>query len=168
MVEMRDVLDENRQKTGALHRRGQPLGDGEYHLVVNVWIVNDAGEFLVARRTENKTYPLMWEAVGGSAVAGDDSLSTALKEAYEEIGIALDPANGQIFHTYRRKSDFLDTWLFRQNVDINDVKLLPEETCDAMWASEAQIRKMQAEGTFLSPPEFYPYFEELMDFVRKS
>ncbi|MCL2621000.1 MAG: NUDIX domain-containing protein [Defluviitaleaceae bacterium] len=171
MVEMWDVLDKNRQKTGALHRRGQPLQDGEYHLVVNVWIINDAGEFLIARRTENKPYPLMWEAVGGSAVAGDDSQATALKEVREEIGIELRPENGQLFRSFLCKnsgSTFVDVWLFHQNVNIDDVKLLPEETCDAMWASETKIRQMQKEGIFLSPPEFYLYLEDLMDFVRKS
>lgn len=165
MSEMWDIVDENRQKTGILHQRGQPLQAGQYHLVVVVWIVNDKGEFLVARRTANKTYPLMWETMGGSAVAGDDSLATALKEVSEEVGIKLDPTKGRLFHTYQRENDFLDTWLFHQNVDIEDVVLCPDETCDAMWASEAKIRQMQKEGTFLSPPEFYPYFEELMDFV---
>jgi len=168
MTEIWDVLDENRQKTGITCQRGKPLQPGQYHLVVNVWIANDIGEFLIARRTPNKPYPLMWEAVGGSAVAGDDSLTTALKEVREEIGITLDPENGQLFCTQKRVDDFVDTWLFRQNVDINEVKLCPEETCGAMWASEGKIRQMQKEGVFIAPPKHYPYFEDLMDFVVKD
>ena len=41
--ELWDVYDENRNCTGRLHRRGDPLSEGEYHLVVYVWMLNSRG-----------------------------------------------------------------------------------------------------------------------------
>ena len=159
MAEFWDILDKNRKKTGHVHKRGEPMGKGEYHLVVHVWIMNDEGEYLIAQRTPNKSFPNMWECVGGSAVAGDNSLTTALKEVREELGVVLESQNGQLFKRYQRNyedysfgadcgGDFVDVWLFRQNVDISAVTLNPNETIDAMWASRDKINRMIDKGIF--------------------
>ncbi|MBR5797799.1 MAG: NUDIX domain-containing protein, partial [Clostridia bacterium] len=76
-------MDENRRPTGRTHLRGVPLPTGDYHLVVLVLLQNDQGECLITRRAPNKGYPNMWEFTGGSALAGDDSLHAALREAKE-------------------------------------------------------------------------------------
>jgi len=94
----------------------------------------------------------MWECTGGNAVAGDDSLTTALKEAKEELGITLEPYNGRIIkHRSRHcvcNHCLADVWLFRQNIDISTVTLALDETCDVMWASPNEINSMVSEGTF--------------------
>jgi 8-oxo-dGTP pyrophosphatase MutT (NUDIX family) len=171
LLEFWDILDDNRNPTGRLHERGKPLGQGENHLVVHVWIMNDSNEFLIAKRTPNKSFPNMWECVGGSAVAGDGSLTTALKETEEELGVTLDPENGKIFKQYKRLcedcsfggnggGDFVDVWLFRQNVDISTVTLCPDETCDVMYAGKDIINRMIDEGTFIGR-EIFSYIDEL-------
>ena len=86
-------------------------------------------------------------------VAGDDSLTTALKEVREELGIILDPQNGRMIRHYIPCSNIechglIDVWLFRQNVDISTVILAPNETCNAMWASRDKINSMIDEGMF--------------------
>ena len=174
MAELWDVLDENRNKTGRLHERGKLMKTGDYHLVVHIWIVNSKGEFLVSKRTSGITgWAGMWQTTGGSAVAGDDSLKTALKETSEEIGVALDPKNGQLFkqydlpHTGDNGSAFYDVWLFRQDIDISTVVFQPDETCDAIWVNKEKINKMIAEGIFIPPNEAYPYLEELFYFCDK-
>lgn len=96
MVELWDVLDKSGTVTGRVHERGKPMNKGEYHLEVHVWIENDKGEYLISLRSSNKTSPNMWECTGGNAVAGDDSLTTALKEVKEELGIVLEPQNGRM------------------------------------------------------------------------
>ena len=94
--EMWDVYDVDRRPLGKTHPRGVPLPAGEYHLIVLVMLQNEKGEFLVTRRAPNKGFPNMWEFTGGSALAGDDSLTSALREVREETGIELDPKNGRI------------------------------------------------------------------------
>ena len=163
MAELWDVLDENGNKTGLTCERG-PLKPGAYHLVVHVWVVNSKGEFLISKRTPNKTFPNLWECTGGSAITGDDSLATALKETREELGIILEPENGRLFRRYKRtingSGDFSDVWVFKQDVDINDIVLLPDETCDAMWADEDRINSMITNGTFIGRDLFF-YLDEL-------
>jgi len=156
LAELWDILNENGNATGRLHERGKSMGKGEYHLEVNVWIENDNGEYLISQRSPNKTSPHMWECTGGNAVAGDDSLTTALKETKEELGILLEPQNGRMIQHHLPCSTaechgLIDVWLFRQNADIGAVILAPNETCNAMWANCDEINRMIDEGTFTTP-----------------
>jgi len=151
MVELWDVLDKNGNVTGRVHERGKPMNEGEYHLEVYVWIENDKGEYLISQRSPNKTHPNMWECTGDNAVVGDNSLTTALKEVKEELGVVLDPQNGRLLHHHLRCPEcggFVDVWLFRQKIDISTVVLAPDETSNAMWANRDAINRMIDERTF--------------------
>lgn len=163
MTEFWDIVDENGNKTGRLHERGTPMQKGKYHLSVSVWIINSEGKFLISKRTPTKNFPNMWEPTGGSAIAGEDSLSAALRESKEELGITLDPQNGNLFrcYTYPHSSGdgaaYFNVWVFRQEIDISAVVLQPEETCDAIWASKEQIKQMIGDKEFIA----FSYIDEL-------
>jgi 8-oxo-dGTP diphosphatase len=158
--ELWDAYDENRVKTGKIVERGH--GKDVYHLVVSVWIRSSKGEYLISKRSPNKPDPLMWECTGGSAVMGEDSLTAAVREVGEELGVTLNPENGRLFTSIVRPwyPDILDVWLFEQDVDINTVVLQEGETCDAMWASKNTILKMIDEGTFFGR-RIYPFIDDL-------
>ncbi len=140
--ELWDVYDCNRRLIGRTHRRGEPMHHGDYHLVVHVWIRNAKGQYLLTKRAPNKGFPNMWECSGGSALAGDDSLTAALREVKEETGIALDPNSGVCLLPIPREDNFCDVWLFQHEVELSKVVLQPGETTDAMLADEEEIRRM--------------------------
>ncbi len=137
--ELWDVLDENRATTGRLHKRGDFMKDGDYHLVVHVWIQNNDGYFLLTKRSPNKGYPNTWETPGGSAISGDNSLSAALREVKEETGLTLLPDNGKCVYTYRGDSFFADIWVFKQDFDLSKITLQEGENCDKALATPEKI-----------------------------
>ena len=147
--ELWDVYDENRVLTGRLQRRGDALESGDYHLVVYVWVQGSDGKFLLTKRSPNKGFPNMWETTGGSALAGDDSLTAAMREVNEETGLTLRPECGKRILTHKGENFFGDYWLFCQDFDLDDVVLQEGETCDKMCADEQTIRAMHREGTFV-------------------
>ena len=74
MAEFWDIYDAERRLTGKRHRRGDPLLEGEYHLVVHIWVRNSTGAFLITKRADGKEpFPGKWECTGGSALAGERS-----------------------------------------------------------------------------------------------
>lgn len=164
--EVWDIYDKNRNKTGRTVERGKPMAQDEYHIVVNVWIKNSDGKWLISKRAPNKHYGNLWEACGGSAISGEDSLSAALREAKEELGIVLSPTNGRVFTSsvrqYRSFPDFLDVWIFKQDFDIKDIVLQKGETVDARWATSEEILNMEKSGEFI-PMEVFPYMKELFE-----
>lgn len=104
----------------------------------------------------------MWESTGGSALAGDDSLSAALREVKEETGLIADPNNGKCVISFRREECFVDVWLFKQDFDLNDVILQEGETCDKMYASADKIKELNNSGMFVP----YSYLQQLLDMAK--
>ena len=167
--EVWDVYDENRVKTGRLHQRGKTLAKGDYHIIVHVWKRNAKGEWLIDKRTPrygNDSIDGKWETTGGCAVAGEDSLTAALREAKEELGIDLNPHKGELFSSTATKWDdghtaFVDVWVFEYDEPIEEIAFDGREVSEVLWASTNKIREMAASGEFLYS-EWYPYFEEMV------
>ena len=159
-----DILDSDRKHTGRTVQRGKPMKQDEYHLVVHVWIKNKKNQFLIQKRAPNKTFPNLWSITGGSAVSGDDSLTTALKETFEEIGATLDPKNGKIVYQHKRQlpnfPDFVDVWLFTQDFDLAQITFQPEEVSDAMWANKEEIKELMKNGKFANDIDYMNEFLE--------
>ncbi|HOO34062.1 MAG TPA: NUDIX domain-containing protein [Thermotogota bacterium] len=166
-MELWDVLDKNRKKTGRLVERGNPnslLGPGEYHLVVFAIIRNCEGNFLISKRTPNKTFPNMWEITGGSAITGDDSMKAVLREIKEEVGLTVDPSRGKIIGSVRvddNRSYFADVWLFDHDVNLSEIVCQPEEVSEAKIATKDEILKMTEEGSFIMNPFVLKHFINL-------
>lgn len=159
--ELWDIYDADRNLTGRTHRRGDYLNPGDYHLSVHVWMLNSEGKFLLTKRSPNKGFPNMWESTGGSALAGDDSLTAAIREVSEETGLHLDAGRGELLWTLQGEDYFADIWLFRQDFDLADVILLEGETCDKMYASASDIRRLRQEGKLVP----FSYLDDLLDLL---
>ena len=81
-MEIWDIYDINGQKTGRTIERGKRLEEGDYHLGVHIWPKDELGRFLIQKRAPHlDLLPDTWAATGGSAFAGEDSLSAAMREA---------------------------------------------------------------------------------------
>ena len=157
--ELWDVYDSERNLTGRKHRRGDPLPKGDYHLVVVACLQNSKGEILITKRAPSKGYPNLWECLGGSAVAGDDSLTAVIRETKEESGLDVKPENGKLALTLYGVDYFFDIWLFRQDFDIDDVVLQENETVDAKYASVDEIREMVKNGEFVPIDHDFEFLE---------
>ena len=152
MSEIWDLYDEHRHIIGT-HVRGQELPADGYHLVVHVWIKNSQNLYLISQRSSSrKTFPLMWECVGGSVLKGENSLQGALREAKEEVGIDLPADKGKLLFSEVRKSvdgkkfnDILDVYLFEYDGDIDLNKATTDEVAQTTWLSKNEIAKLYNE-----------------------
>lgn len=168
--EIWDVLDEHGNRTGRYAERGRKMATGDYFLIVHVWKRNARGEWLIDQRTPrygNEDLDGRWETTGGCAVAGEDSLSAALRETREELGMQLDPGRGMLFKRTPRLGDnghtwFEDVWVFDCDEPIEAVAYDGSEVCNAMWATTDRIREMMATGEFVKA-SLYPYFDEMVE-----
>jgi len=152
-MEKWDLYDKDRNKTNRIGIRGQKIHDDLYHLVVDVWIINSHGEFLLTKRSANKSFPNLWTMCGGAAIQGDSSLLAALREVEEEIGIRLRSQASQLVTSLRREDmspkSFKDVWLFQADFSIDQVTCQPGEVQEAAWFSQDQIKEMVSDGRFI-------------------
>ena len=155
-MELWDVLDEDGNLTGRTIERGQPLKDGEYHLVVNIWIKNSKGEYLIQKRSEKvERWSGIWAATGGSAIKGENSLNAALREVKEELGISLKPDMLKRVIGVKRKNALSDLWLACHDVDLKDIRVQKEEVSEVKYASMSEILIMTSSNEFLDYGEDY-------------
>ena len=150
-MEYWDLYTKDRIKIDAIHRRGDPLREGEYHICVFAWIVNDRGEILVTRRHPDKTFPGKWDCPGGGLLAGEESIDGIVREVMEETGIRLDREKGELIWTAVMDEYIGDVWLFRKNVNIKDTKIQESEVTDIQWVTMNKLKEMERNNELPSP-----------------
>ena len=146
MAEYWDVYDENRNKTGAQHRRGDPFGPGERHLGVEIWTLDEQGRVLLTRRDLRKRFGGLWECPGGSALVGEDSRTAVRRELREETGLDLGDAEPELLGTTVYEEEFVDTYAVRLPFALADVRLQEGETTDARLAPFDEVERAILEG----------------------
>ena len=155
-MELWDLLDQNRAPLGITHPRGRqyPMPPRTYHTVVTVFTVDAQKRILLTRRAPTKgMYPNYWEFTCGSGIAGEDSLTSAVRELSEETGIVVPKEELIFLGTLREPSAFMDCYLCRPEADGEDVAVTLQEgeTVDYRWASFWEMETMIHKGE-LPPP----------------
>ena len=94
--ELWDVFDDHRNPTGITVTRGTPLKDNQNHQVAICYLVNSKGELLLTRRAKSKVMPGYWECPGGGVLSGEDTLTAAVRETMEEVGITVHAEDARL------------------------------------------------------------------------
>ena len=91
MDELVDILDSEGTYTGKQLMKSQAHREGLFHPTVHVWLYTRNGKILLQKRgRKKKSFPLLWDvSVAGHVEAGEDIITSALRETEEEIGLRL-------------------------------------------------------------------------------
>ena len=158
-IEYWDVYDINRNKTGKIIKNIEKLLSNEYHLFVQVWIMNDKGLFLSQQRAKNMKWPLMWCANGGNAKAGEDSYTCAKREIKEELDLDLDTLEGKLFDSRIYKEDgqnyFCDSYIYICNKSESEYNFQKEEIEKLEYMSIDKIIDLMEKGKYFVYDEDY-------------
>ena len=141
-MEWNDIYDAQRNLTGRVHLRGTPWQEGEFGLVVCVWIYDGNGRVLLTRRAPEKSFAGTWENSGGAAKAGEDSLTAIQRELFEETGIRAEKSQFRFLRTTRDKNAFFDHYCLRWQGDVSEIVLLPGETDGVRWCTFPEIHRL--------------------------
>ncbi len=163
-MELWDIYDQDRIKTGRTIERGNVFTKGEYHLVIHVCIFNSEGKMLIQQRQPWKHgWPGMWDiTVGGSALAGENSQAAAQREVSEEIGVQLDLSGQRPHFTFNFERGFDDYYFVKRDLDLQNLSLQYEEVQAVKWAGKEEIFHLLDDG------EFIPYHRSLIELFFES
>ncbi len=148
-----DILDDNGNKTGKIKLRSEVHRDGDWHKAVHIWIINNNGDVLLQRRCATKdSNPNMLDiSSAGHLSAGDDSLSSAIRELKEELNIDIKSEELQFIKTIKRSSkytstfinnEFDDLYILRTTKSIDDMKYQEEEISEIFYVPYKEFKKM--------------------------
>jgi 8-oxo-dGTP pyrophosphatase MutT (NUDIX family) len=110
----------------------------------------------------------MWECVGGAALAGEDSLTAALRETKEEVGVELSPQNGKLAYSAVGRvidgvkiRDILDAWIFKYDGEADLHNATTAEVAQIKWMNCDEIQALFQEEKFVHTLAYF--FTEIKD-----
>lgn len=155
-AEIWDLYNSKKQPTGRTMLRGEEIPAGCYHLAVHIWPVNHKGEFLIQKRAATVQWkPNIWAVTGGSAVAGEDALTAAMRELREELGYHARKEEMKELACLKRSNSFCSVYAVSIDRPAEDFVLQSEEVSEVRWCSAAKISRMVGEGVLYNYGDSY-------------
>lgn len=136
-MELIDIVDENNELTGQVEERWTAYEKGLWRRTVSCWIMNEKGEVLLQKRTENKRRnPNKWAKTGGQVDSGENAEDAIFREVKEELGIEIPKEQIKIIEI--RKSDdknkrFAYNFIFVVNYKKEEYILQKEEVSEVKY-----------------------------------
>lgn len=166
--EVCDIYDIYGNRTGKTFVRGEPLSDGQYVMVVDVWSVNSKDEILIQKRSDlKKDLPGTWATHSGCVLAGESSQQACIREPLEEIGIHILPSQVHKLNRKVRGKLLSENFVVEQDFDTADAVLQTEEVSQIKWVSVSQLKQMAGHREFYRYPEFFDVVRFLEERRRK-
>lgn len=152
-MEIFDLYDKDFNLLNHKMVRGTSNQQGEYHLVVHIWFKNSEGKYLIQQRNKlTDRVPYQWAATGGAAVAGDNSIKTAVKETYEELGIQLHEEQFILLKRFFCDDDIAnfvsDLYIVKEDILLKDLKIDTVEVRDVAYKTMDEIKEMIQNNQF--------------------
>lgn len=157
-MELCDVFDEYGVYTGQVVPRDSALPPDTYFLAVHIWIRDEKGHYLIQQRaSQRKRCPGMWATTVGYVHAGEDSLTGAIREVREELGIRLAPESLKRFNRLITDNRIEDLWLATVSSDQLSRPRPGPEVAEWKWASLDELNLMVRRGIFFG----YNYLDDM-------
>ena len=149
-MEWLDVVDENGEPTGETVARTVAHAEGIRHRTAHVWVVRntpDGYEILLQKRAKDKeSFPGMYDtSSAGHIPAGEEPLTSALRELREELGITATEKEleyaGLFYSKYEKvfygkpfkDNEVTTVYVYSKPVDETKLSLQKEEVEEVAW-----------------------------------
>ena len=164
-MELWDGYYEDETLAGKDLVRGQAIPKGLYHIVCDVLVCHEDGEYLLMQRDWKKeTYPGMYESsAGGSVLKGETPLEGAKRELQEETGIVAENLQ-LLFRKVSQKSKAIHYgYLCITNQKKDSVCLQEGETISYLWLGKEEFLKFVDSDQFVAScrERFSEYFDSI-------
>lgn len=155
LIEFIDVLTRDGAPTGKTKPKPLVHRDGDWHRAVHVWIVQRDGRVLVQRRALVKeNNPGLWDvSAAGHISAGESAIDAAIRETYEELGIAIDASELHHVATLCEQSvlnggryidnEVHEIFIVRREVNVRNLRLQQEEVDDARLMTLEELARVE-------------------------
>ena len=168
-MELWDIYDSTKTRTGKAVDKNTELQPGEYILVVGCWVVDHSGRIFITKRSPEKRFmPNKWENTGGHAIAGEDGADAILRELFEETGIRATRNDLVLLDERRSEKFFSEDYAVVKDFSLEEVTLQEGETCDCAWVTRDRWEEMMETGE-IAPSvsaSLSPFKEKLIKIIK--
>jgi 8-oxo-dGTP diphosphatase len=162
-MEQWNLYDKDGNLLEKLHRRGDPLDDGLYHMVVSNWIKNDEGHYLIQKRNKPLgEYINPWSVTAGAAIAGETNIEAVRRETLEEMGLDFNQEDFRFIERTFFDDFFMDVFETTWNGNVSEINFDPKEVSDVQWVTKIELQQMYNSKDFFDHKT--KYLTRLLDF----
>lgn len=164
--ELIDIYDEENNFTGKSVMKSEAHRDGLFHRVIHVIVYNSKGEILLQLRSKNKIlYSNLWDiSAAGHVGFGEDIVSAAARETFEEVGIRAENGNFEFYRVKKisiinnsiKNNEFGYVYFLRFDGDLNKLKVQKEEVQKIAFVSVSDLKR----DLITCPENYCPYGEQ--------
>lgn len=144
--------------------RGEEIPQGLYHMVCEVLVRHEDGDYLMMQRDWNKNpHPGKFEtSAGGSALKGEDKYTCVKRELREETGIDESDFKELGRYVFDDRNCIFFTYLCITSCKKDSITLQEGETISYKWVSEQEFIEFvnSDEGIPRQKLRFRNYFKE--------
>ena len=172
-MEILEYFDEKNEKILGEAERDYIHEKNLWHREVAVWIMNEANEVLLQRRSPNKKQGAnRLSIVAGHIDAGEKEIIGALRELEEEVGIAAKEEDLIFLGIYRNEQEnnncFSYTYLLKTNRKIEELVMQEEEVSELKYITieelEAKIERRDDDMSLTKKP----FAKEIVEKLKKE
>ncbi|ARV14738.1 NUDIX hydrolase [Polaribacter sp. SA4-12] len=177
MDELIDILTPEGKSTGKTALKSEAHKNGWFHATVHIWLFTSDEKIVLQKRAlTKKVFPGLWDiSVAGHVGAGEEILTSAKREVFEEIGLQIEDrdlikigtrihqvshANGiqdnEHHHVFIAELKVPLSKLTMQKEEVDDIKLLKLSTL---------INTKNLENVLL--PRFHDYYVSVYNEIIK-
>ena len=152
-MEYLDIYDKNAMKLDIKKEKELVHLEGALHKTIHLWIINDKNELLLQRRSnDNPRYPGKLEiSVAGHIRSGENSVEAIQREAFEEIGIRINPYFLEYLFSYKHQrimkdtyinNEISDVYIYKYNVEIDKCLFNDKAVSELKYVNYLELEKM--------------------------
>ena len=168
MDELIDILDSNGNLTGKTAMKSEAHKKGWFHATVHVWLFTTNEKVLLQKRAlTKKVFPGLWDiSVAGHIAAGEQVLTAAKREVFEEIGLELEEKEfikiGTRIHQVSHKNGIQDNehhhvFIAELKVSLSKLTIQKEEVDDIKLFNLDVLKNTKTLENVLLP-RFHEYY----------
>jgi isopentenyl-diphosphate Delta-isomerase len=174
-----DILNEDGSKTGETAHIEDIHVEGHWHKSAHLWIFNCKNQILLQKRSSKMiNRPGLWHiSASGHVDSGEESLSSIIREAREEIGINVTPQELRHLKQFRdddvdycrgkMNKEFVDVYLLIKDVNIDDLVLDYEEVSEVKFVDLNDFDNMVMNRDNTLAP-IWEKFEFIINYLREN
>ena len=178
MDELIDILTPDGKPTGRTALKSEAHQKGLYHATVHVWFYTDDKKIVLQKRASiKKVFPNRWDvSVAGHIGAGEDEVSTAIREVKEEIGLTISASEltkvgfrkDEIIHPNGiLDNEFKHLFICRLTKEISELTMQIGEVDDLQLFDISILKDSTKHGSFMVP-NFRNYYGFIFDKISTS
>ena len=154
-MELLDILTSDGLPTGRTKAKPEVHRDGDWHRAAHVWLITPDRRVLLQRRSARKeNWPDLWDvSVAGHISAGESAIDAAIREAHEELGLALAPSDLTHLGTLRWhavlndgayiENEFHELFVATVDIELETLVLDPAEVAEVALIQPEEIERYE-------------------------